>query len=266
MKKVRLKVYVLFKIVATFLIFLFNDQANAEEAVGQLTKTKNGVVSFSLTGVRYTLKADDDNELVGNGLKASLGGGYIAKSWLVNVMLDVSLGPYEPARDGQLNVDFGGTGLTIWWATSAQTLDLRSSEGSYGFALGASYADMVGRSVGRNRKETSNPNDPENSNLVDNYVMRATYFSVLPSIFFAWLKGARPTGNTPELLTTRIEGYVLTMGVSVPVMAKYQAHYDKRQILGENDSGDASGSKRIFEEGTLKGYSILLSFTSFLGI
>lgn len=259
-------IYILLSISGILLSSVRCPKISAEEVNKSLEKTKNSIVSFSLTGVRYTLKADNDNELVGNGMKVSLGGGYIAKSWFINAMLDVSLGPYEPARDGQLNVDYGGTGLTVWWATSAQTLDLRSSEGSYGFALGASYADIVGRSVGRNRKETSNPNDPANSNLVDNYVMRATYFSVLPSIFFAWLKDARLKGNTPSLLSTRLEGYVLTLGVAVPLMARYQTHYDKRQVLDESDGEGTLGSKRYFEEGTLKGYSILLSFTSFLGI
>ncbi len=221
---------------------------------------KNSVVSIAIDGIRYILKADNDNELVGNGVKIGLGGGYIAKSWYMNGMLDILLGPYEPTRDKQLNVDYVGTGLSYWWGTSAQTLDLRSSEGSYGFAVGLNYADVVGRSVGRNRKETTNPADPENSNLIDNYIMRVTSFSVTPALFFAWLKGARPKGNTPDLLATRLEGYVMTVGVAIPLLASYQAHYDKR-----GDVTEQFEPKKISEKGPLKGYSLLVSLNAFLG-
>src|SRR5690606_38917285 len=95
-----------------------------------------------------------------------------------------------------------------------------------GFALGLSYADMVGRSIGKNRKETGHP--VSNSELVDDYTMRVTNFSLLPAVFFSWLEEARPRGNTPELLTTRLDGYMLTIGIAMPLLISYQASYTKR--------------------------------------
>lgn len=211
---------------------------------------KGNVWSFGITGMRHSLKAGDGNELLGNAGAIQIGTGWIANSWYSDVSLDILLGPYEPTREKQLNVDYVGTGLTAFAGFSAQTKNLRSAEGGYGFALGLSYADTVGRSVGRNRKEGSS------ADLLDNYTMRVTNFSLIPAIFFSWLKEARPKGNTPELLETRVEGYFLTIGMAMPVLSSYSAKYDKRegdQVEEQNDKGQ------------LRGYSILIALKSMLG-
>lgn len=211
---------------------------------------KGNVWSFGITGMRHSLKAGDGNELLGNAGAIQIGTGWIANSWYSDVSLDILLGPYEPTREKQLNVDYVGTGLTAFAGFSAQTKNLRSAEGGYGFALGLSYADTVGRSVGRNRKEGSS------ADLLDNYTMRVTNFSLIPAIFFSWLKEARPKGNTPELLETRVEGYFLTIGMAMPVLSSYSAKYDKRE-------GDEVEEKN--DKGQLRGYSILVALKSMLG-
>ncbi len=223
-------------------------------------EVKGSVWSFGITGMRHSLKAGDGNELLGNAGAIQLGTGWIANSWYSDVSLDILLGPYEPTRDKQLNVDYVGTGLTAFAGFSAQTKNLRSAEGGYGFALGLSYADTVGRSIGRNRKEGSS------SDLIDNYTMRVTNFSLIPAIFFSWLKEARPKGNTPELLETRVEGYFLTIGMAMPLLSSYSAKYDKRgsdEASSEEDSGD--GVEEKDEKGQLRGYSIMVALKSMLG-
>lgn len=215
---------------------------------------KRSVWSVGLTGNRHTWKAGDGNEILGNSAAVALGGGYIEEEWYVNLSLDIILGPYEPTRNRQLNVDYQGTGLTIWWGYSAQTLDLRSAEGGYGFALGLGYADTVGRSFGKNRRESKDANDPENAELIESYVMRVTNFSLLPAIFFSWLSPGRKHGNAPELLMTRVEGYVLTLGMAMPLLATYKAEYSTK-AGGENTS----------ESGRLRGYQMLVSLTAMLG-
>ena len=208
---------------------------------------KGNVWSFGLTGMRHSLKAGDGNELLGNSGAIQLGTGYISASWYSDVSLDILLGPYEPTREKQLNVDYVGTGLTAFAGFSAQTKNLRSAEGGYGFALGLSYADSVGRSVGRNRKEG------RSSDLIDNYSMRVTAFSLIPAIFFSWLREARPNGNTPELLETRVEGYFLTIGMAMPLLSSYSAKYDKRD------------GEPVTEKGQLRGYSLVITLKAMLG-
>lgn len=212
------------------------------------TEDKGNVWSFGLTGMRHSLKAGNGEEFLGNAAAIQLGTGYISNSWYADVSLDILLGPYEPTHDKQLNVDYVGTGVTAFAGFSAQTKNLRSAEGGYGFALGLSYADTVGRSVGRNRKEG------HGDDLVDNYTMRATNLSLIPAIFFSWLREARPDGNTPELLETRVEGYFLTIGMAMPMLSSYTARYNRR------DSGEP-----VRQKGRLRGYSILIGLTSMLG-
>lgn len=223
------------------------------------TEAKSSVFSFGVTGSRHNLKSGDGNEVVGNSGAVQLGTGRVGESWFGLLSLDIHMGPYEPALDDQLNVDFQGTGLTLWTGFSAQTLDLRSAAGGYGFALGLSYADIVGRSIGANHKDSrrrdgSGKPAGEDAELIDNYTMRVTNFSLLPAIFFSWLKPGRLAGNSPELLSTRGEGYVLTIGVAMPIMVSYQAKYELLDGTPQNDTGQ------------LRGYSVLLNLTSLLGI
>jgi hypothetical protein len=225
---------------------------------------RKSVWSVGLTGQRHSLKSGIDDDLLGNSALVQLGTGRIAESWYANASLDIILGPYEPTRQKQLNVDFVGTGLTVWTGFSAQTLDLRSQAGGYGFALGLSYADIVGRSQGSNRALVDCGPDPKsgcedaNARLIDQYQMRVTNLAVQPAIFFSWLSAARPEGNNPALLATRLEGYFLTVGLAIPLIANYQVKYT---TLGSRHEPAESGTAK----GRLRGYSLVVGLTAMLG-
>jgi hypothetical protein len=219
---------------------------------------KRNVYSVGVQGEKHSLKAGDGNELTGNSASVQLGTGYIADKWYTTVSLDIILGPYEPVRNRELNSDFVGTGLTWFSGISAQTQNLRSPEGGYGFALGLSYADIIGRTVsGRSQDSRSG----KKSETIDNYIMRVNKFSMMPAVFFSWLKDARPKGNSPELLTTRLEGYLLTIGVAIPLLTTYSAKYTVR----DESQTELAPSREQKDSGQLRGYSVLLALTSFLG-
>jgi hypothetical protein len=214
---------------------------------------RKSVWSFGLTGARHSLKAGNGrDEFLGNSAAVQIGNGSVAKSWYSLGSLDILLGPYEPALGDQLSVDYQGTGLTMWTGFSAQTLDLRSEAGGYGFALGLSYADIVGRSIGKNKKDDGSA-DPDNGARIGAYTMRVTNFSLLPGIFFSWLSPARPSGNAPELLATRTEGYILTLSAAMPLLVSYSAKFERLDGEQESDSG------------RLRGYSVLVTLMSLLG-
>lgn len=226
---------------------------------------RNSFWSFGMSGVRHALKAGNGNEIIGNALTTSFGLGYLRKKWYSYGTINILLGPYEPIRERQLNVDYDGTGLTYWLGYSAQEMDLRSPEGGYGFVMGFDYSDITGNSFGRNRQEVGDPDSPTNIGLINNYSMRASQLSVVPSIFFCWLEGGRPKGNTPELLRTRVEGYILTVGFGIPFLSNYRARYTVNVREDEAGKGDII-EKTVKDLGKLEGFSLLINFTSLLGV
>ena len=260
---------------AFFLLASLADRSEGAESVklklpagsGNATRieppVRNNVWTVSVSGFRHNLKSADDNEIIGRAGSVSLGMGYIAKSWVTSGTLDFIMGPYEPSRSNEVDVDFSGTGATAWWGYSAQTLDLRSVDGGYGFALGISYSDTIGRAVGRNRQSPQNPYAAENEGRIDDYFIQVNSVSVIPALFFTWLAPARSRGNAPDLLTTRLEGWFLTIGAGMPIDASYKAKYSKR--AKPDPESFSTGSERVKEKGKLTGYSILISLSGLLG-
>jgi hypothetical protein len=239
---------------------------------------KRSVFSFGVTGARHSLKAGNGHEVLGNSGAVQLGMGQVADSWYVLTSLDIVLGPYERALNQQLDVDYFGTGLTGWLGFSAQTLDLRSREGGYGFALGLSYTDIVGRSIGSNRDKGADGDGGGGADdqvaRTENYVMRVNNLSLLPAIFFSWLEPGRPKGNSPEQLATRLEGYLLTIGAAMPLVINYQAKFERRIRRDVTADASASPEERAesaasvepdTESGRLRGYSVLVTLTALLG-
>jgi hypothetical protein len=229
------------------------------------SEIRNGFWSFGLSGLRHTLKAGNGNEVLGNTAAISIGTGYLRHKWYSYGTLNILLGPYEPTRDRQLNVDFEGSGATYWLGFSAQDLDLRSAAGGYGFVMGLDYSDISGHSVGRNRQESGDPANPKNVGLINKYSMHVSQLAVIPSIFFCWLEPGRLKGNTPELLRTRVEGYVLTIGIGIPFLSKYRAGYVMKIKDEETGRGEIV-DKSVNETGKLEGFSIIINFTSLLGV
>lgn len=240
------------KLAVASSLLLAHSFAHAEELPPE--KVRNRVWSLSLTGKRHAWESGKNNELKGNVAQVQIANGYVSRSWYLLGSLDIIMGPYSPTRGREINLDYYGTGLTLWWGFSAQLGDLRSKNDGYGFALGLSYADVIGRSSSSGSKEINNKT--ENVAL---YQMRVSSIEVTPAIFFSWLEPGRAKGNKPELLNTRIEGYVLLAGLAIPVHAPYQAKYEYI---------DATTNTRTpgRETGQFKGYSVLVSLQTLLGI
>ena len=67
------------------------------------------------------------------------------------------------------------------------------------------------------------------------------------------------SSNRPEQLVTRIEGGILNLGFDIPLTTKYSATYAKRA------ANTTSIGEPQTERGTLKGYSVFVNYTVFLG-
>jgi hypothetical protein len=209
-------------------------------------KPRDTVWSIGFQAGQLALKSGDGNHLLGLSTAVQLGRGWIGRNWYGSLSLDIISGPYQSPKQQDLVVDFSGTGASAWFAYSAANRSLRTYEGNYGFLLGVTYQDVVGRSVGRRVSQVGGVS-------VDNWVMRVNNFSLYPAIFFCWLNEARPEGNTPELLKTRIEGYFLTIGIATPLQATYSLSYEQNE-------------KPIKTRGVLKGYTIQIALSTLLGV
>ncbi len=230
-------------------IFGATSQVESQKETG----VKSTVWSFGVTGLQENLKGSNNHQLIGPSTAIQIGFGHLAEDWLAITSADILQGPYQPTYDSQLQVDYSGFGISAWTGLSAQKANLRSPEGGYGFALGLSYGTLKGVMIGRNRLSTGG-DDTTRRDLVDSYTMTLSKLTLVPGVFFTWLTSARPHGNTPDLLKTRIEGYVLMVGAATPVFATYTAAYSKGSIDETRDSG------------SLSGYSILVNFTALLGV
>ena len=242
-------------------LLLIASQAAADEA------TRNTFWHLGMNGERHLLKSGENLHLVGSSLVVQLGRGYVGENWYGSVSLDIISGPYEPVQRDAQTLDYLGTGFTVWWGYNAEPVNIRTDKGNYGFSLGLSYADIVGRTVGQ-RRYTREAQGVAGTEVVDDYVMRITNFSLIPAVFFCWLTEPRPLNNRPENLRTRIEGYLLTIGVATPLMATYQVKYKSTNLPEKYDSSKdkAPVPTSQSKHGRLKGYSIVLSFTAMLGV
>ncbi len=249
-------------LICLIVVCLFSPPAGAEEA-GSKENTKiehrENVVVVGLTGLRHALTTGDSNDLLGNSAEISLGVGKIDKLWYARLTADLYLGPYDPVAERQLNAEFEGTGLTMFAGYSAESQDIRSTGGGYGFACGLIYSDIKGHSVGSNRfLNNSNSGDPDRR-FMSAYNVRFTSLSLAPAIFFSNFKEARRQGNSPEDLITRFEGFDVLVGVAIPIYARYKARYslvDASENLLEPRA----------ESGKMKGHSIFVNVTAYLGI
>lgn len=224
-------------------------------------KSRYGAFTIGLSGARHTMKGGDGHAYSGNSFGISVGGAYVGEQYYLLGTYDTHMGPYEPIRDQQVIVDYTGTGFTAMAGANAQDTSLRTPDGSYGFALGVTYLDTIGRSAGRSKKDPADfdPVIKASDDLIRDYKIRVTTLAIVPSLFFSWIEPARPKGNTPELLMTRVEGTLLSLGFSMPFLSTYHATYE-RKAKGSTESEDRS------DRGRLKGYSILLQYWAFLGV
>lgn len=235
---------------------------------------KNQFWSVGLGGQRYSYKAGDGFELLGNSGAFSLGYGYTQNRWYVLLGGDFLVGPFKPRLLPAPAIDYQGTRVSAWWGYSAQELNLRHPEGGYGFAFGLSYTDMTGRSVSSKTLQSA-PLFASQDGLIYHYHAGITNFSLAPGIFFCWMEPPRTYGSSADQLKTRTEGYILTLAFSIPIFSSYRSHFSRWKIQDSESfferedrieiPASAWASERLQASGSLKGYSLLISLQALIG-
>ena len=224
-------------------------------------KYRNAYWAVKMGGIQHNLRSGDGVELRGGSLTFDLGRGYLHENWYVEVDAGLLMGPYQKTGLQKLDMEYSGTGLGISWGYSAETANLRSPAGNYGFTIGFRYGDVTGRSSGE-RTETSKQD--QKIETLSQYRISVQYAFLFPAMFFCWLEEPRLKGNKSDQLVTRIEGYMLTLGIGMPLYATYSSSYN---LLGKSLNSDEPVTvKEEKARGGLRGYSIIISFSTLFGV
>lgn len=242
---------------------LFAIQARAAFALVDQSITQgppaNHFWAFNAGVQQFRLHGDRGNDIVGRAGQIGFGlAQFLNDRWLIQGLVDLHAGPWEAIRDSSFSADFSGTGATFETMFSLSSSTLRSGSSNWVGVLSLSYVDMVGRSVGPNHKEPPNPylNYQEQS-----YQINMTAIWLNPGIEWTFVQSPRFTGNTPELLATRIEGYSLRLAAGLPVYATYRA----RTVRRDETPNASPEPKEMIDKGRLRGYSVITSLHAWLG-
>ncbi len=169
---------------------------------------------------------------------------YIKDSWWVMARGHVPFGPTSVRYPDSPPVDFEGYGLSATFGKSL-TSSLRNPGGSYGAEMGVEIFQLVGRSFRRQVLA--------DQSISEAWLMKAGWTAITPALTATFLKPARPQGNRPEWLMTRIEGYHMSLGVVIPVQRSWDLRWEHDHV-GQGDRG------------TWKGVFGVVSLSTWLGI
>jgi hypothetical protein len=226
-------------------------------------KENNEFWGIGTSIMQYQLESDDDfsNNIEGPALMLSFSRGAFRGSWAYEYGADFTTGPYQKSFDGGLNMDSIGFGINsqIHYLIGAQ--NLRAKGVKFVITGGGSASFLDGNSVGNNQNLSQNFNSTENDNLINSYEIRKADFSILigPKVLF--LKDARPMGNVPHLLKSRVEGYSIGLLGYIPIANYYEAN----QTILQKATDKNINVESVYEfSGSLTGFSVLLAFTTFI--
>lgn len=218
--------------------------------------------TFTASMQQLKLHGDRGNDVTGRSGQVGFGlGGFVSDRFLVQGLVSLHAGPWDRVRDSSFNADFSGTGVTIESIYALTGSTLRSGGSVWSGVLSLGYVDLVGKSIGPNRKEPTDPNSREGLFQEQNYQINMTAIFINPGIEWTHMQSPRPTGNTTELLATRVEGVSLRIEAGIPVFATFRT-----RSTGRDDTPNASQDiKERVDKGRLRGYSVITSVHTWLG-
>lgn len=170
---------------------------------------------------------------------------WVKEKWWANVDVSLVVGPFSRRQPLSPPLDFSGSGFSARIAYPLFSDGLRQPSGDWGLTLGLENMDLVGRSYRRENLVSGS--------YTEGWSVRARWTAVLPGLFYSILKPARPKGNRPEWLVTRIEGYTFVLAGSFPIQGQYKQSFSL--------NGDS-----IKTSSDLQGYAIQMAFSAWLGI
>lgn len=168
---------------------------------------------------RMHLSADHDYHLNYVSPTLDFGRGWIHRDWWSSVEFNLILGPNGKRLPESPPLDFTGSGIKLQIAHTWPGQMLRAPNGDWGGVLGLEYSEWTARSF-RDEKL------PDGHNT-DAWVVRSRWIRVQSAVFYSIWQPSRPQGHNPDWISTRIEGVIMSIGLSLPIQAQLQANYVK---------------------------------------
>ncbi len=175
----------------------------------------------------------------------NIGVTWIEPVWWAMGRVHLPVGPTSQRYADSPPLDTEGYGVSFNFGKSLLNHELRQANGDYGLEVGLESFELSARSF---RRQVLS-----DGSSTDNWVVKTRWTAITPAVFATFLKPARPEGNKPEWLMTRIEGYRVALGVVVPVQRSWDLRYGK--------NGTPVGDR-----GSWSGVHGLLSLNAWLGI
>lgn len=205
---------------------------------------------------------DQNNDVHGFSGEIQFGSSWFyGPKFQLNTMLGVMAGPWQRVRNNSFDSDFNGYGGSVDGRYCFMHESCRTGTWVPSLSLGIGYLDLSGRSIGPNRNYDGDPTNRENTFLESNYLIKLSGFVLTPSFAWSTFEKPRPTGNTLDLLTTRMEGVSVKVGVDIPVNVYYRASFKKR----DDDQSISQLPKDKTESGRSRGFSIVMAIQAWLG-
>lgn len=216
---------------------------------------------FGSSSHTHQLSGPKDNEFDGTSFQISIGKGTVRDAWNLFTTIDIISGPFKPFFDGQLEIEFEGLGLSSYWHHTISGQTIRGQVPSINFALGINLNRINGSSIGQNNSLKSNYNAPENNGKINKYDLTLSTLNLMIGPTLSWVESARPRGNEPSLLKTRIEGYNVSLLFQIPLYASYSSETKK---LSYNDSTRQITGQDSSESGSMSGWSFVVSLSTYI--
>lgn len=268
--RIRLKYRLKFSSLASGLLLFtalgVGSRSFAEEPLDQveLLKTRPPRIHFWALemGVnQFNFTAPDDSKVAGLGASFALGYGRIHENSWVNASYHFFNGPWESARNHTFDVDSSGSLVDVEYGRAFPGFSLRSNSSPF-LAISGGYLAMSTKNIGSNRKNTIDPNEKSNFYLEQDFKTTVEALVMTPTVGWNWVKPARPSGNEPELLMTRIESSYLKLGAEVPLYSKSRVKVLKRS---SSDTLSQTPTQHT-TTGAMTGYSLIMTGGVWLGI
>ncbi len=174
----------------------------------------------------------------------NIGFTWIDESWWAMGRVHLPFGPTSERFPDSPPLDTEGYGVSATFGKTLSSSSLRESAGDYGVELGIESFELAARSFRRQVLFDGTSTDA--------WVMKTRWTALTPAIFATFLKPARPQGNKPEWLMTRIEGYRVSLGVVVPVQRSWDLRYERAGVP-EGDRGGWTGVHGVLSVSTWLG-------------
>jgi hypothetical protein len=201
--------------------------------------------TFGTSLRRLDIETDYDYKIHALAPYVDIGRGWVRPSWWSHVELNLMLGPNGQHLPDSPPLDFIGTGLRMRAGHTLPGQLLRKPKGDWGLELGLEYNEWIARSY--------SDRTLGDGSLSNSWVVRSRWIFIQPALFYSLWQPPRPQGNKPEWITTRIEGLVFSLGLSIPIQSEMQASYIR-------------AGEKIGFTGRWRGTLAFLSLTSWLGI